>query len=152
VKAEDRRIPHDSAVAGNGVRYSVRGGRLITEIDPGVVTEDTGPLSPEGMLWTPVKEWRGTGSHTTESFAVRTPIWRVVAAGTLTREAGFRRVGVYDGSGRRVMYEERETSGTDTTCLRAGPGVFHLDIGGGFMRWNVRVEEMHLPAERADQP
>ncbi len=71
----------EDEVIADGVRWRVEDGRLVGEREEGeaATPERPGPLSAGDAVWTTVREWSGTGFHTTESFAVRTPIWRVVA-------------------------------------------------------------------------
>ena len=166
----------NSYIAINGVRYQFREDGSIVRIeeparaeadDPddsddehAVAAADPPPPPPppgpadsyraaEEALWRTVREWRGRGSRTTESFRVRGREWRLVfAAEPVGRGGGSHAVYVFNRAGRRVADASRPGRGTDTSYVHGGPGIYYLDIDGSDVRWSVAVQEKAPAAER----
>jgi hypothetical protein len=110
----------------------------------------TAGLSAEQAVWKPVKTWSDDGFRNTERFRVGTPEWRVIVEGAPTRDEWMLRASVYGAGGRRLAYEGGDNVRGDTIYLSGGPGVFWIAMNAGSVRWTVRAEEKHLPAERVN--
>ncbi|HEU0055213.1 MAG TPA: hypothetical protein VFQ39_18630, partial [Longimicrobium sp.] len=105
----------------------------------------------DAPFWRKSREWNGTGYHTTESFAVRARVWRVIYGAREAGEGGWQKISVYDERGRRTLGRIHEGAGLDT-MIAVGPGIFHLDVGSAKSRWHITVEERTRPAEAVPDP
>jgi hypothetical protein len=163
-----------SYVSINGVRYQFREDGSVVRIeetaeaadpdesaddDRAVAAADPPAPPPPGpadsyraadeALWRTVREWRGRGSRTTESFQIRAREWRLVfGAEPVGRGGGSHAVYVFNRAGRRVADASRPGRGTDTSYVHGGPGIYYLDIDGNDVRWSVAVQEKAPAAER----
>ena len=104
----------------------------------------------EEAVWTEVRSWRGTGSRTTQQFQVRGDEWRIVLTAAEAERPEYSSLGVNVHS-REKEYLSRANLrgvGTDTSYVYAPPGFYYLEISSNANRWEVRVEDRSLPAER----
>lgn len=89
--------------------------------------------------WTPVKEWKGTSTKTTETFAIAGKEWRIRWKMATPAKEGVLSILIYNEN--KKLVGAAGGPDTDETYVKEGPGRFYLQILAIDVNWTITIDD-----------
>jgi len=94
--------------------------------------------------WTVIKEWRGEGIKSTETFTTSTREWRIRwrTYDEVVKDGGVFKIYIYNAQHEVIKLGANKYGiGEDTFYMSAEPGRYSLEFNSKNIKWEVTVEE-----------